>query len=107
MAIDVVGDITEEERTSIEFKKLSLAEALEKLSTNYGYLTDAEKGEKGDYGDKSEIMKISILPKGKEMASIRIATKESKHPEPFKFEFDPAEDMGGGVKPININLLIQ
>ncbi len=95
MKIKVVGAIPDEERISAEFDKLSLEEALEKLSTNYGLLTDSEKEEK-------KITKIIILPKGKEAAlSSNIVDQsetmesdsegnESERPEPFKFEFDPS-----------------
>ncbi len=40
MKIKVVGAIPDEERISAEFDKLSLEEALEKLSTSYGLLVD-------------------------------------------------------------------
>ncbi len=99
MVIDVVGNIPEKEKISVEFDRLSLKDALEKLSASYGYVMDAEKGEK-------KITKIIILPKGKEASSLRITArdsqiqegegKESRRPEPFKFEFDPSEYMEEG-----------
>ncbi len=46
MKIDVIGNIPEVERISVEFDRLSLKDALEKLSASYGYVMDAEKGEK-------------------------------------------------------------
>ncbi len=94
MKIDVIGNIPEEEKISVEFDRLSLKDALEKLSARYGYVMDTEKGEK-------KITKIIILPKGKETSPLRFTArysdiqdevgKESKRPEPFKFEFDPSE----------------
>ncbi len=119
MKIDVIGNIPEEEKISVGFDKLSLKEALEKLSSNYGYLMDSEKGEKEDHSNKLQITKIIILPKGKETSPSSLKTKqvaiqetkisetqeekeseikereskETKRPEPFKFEFDPTEFM--------------
>ncbi len=95
MKIKVVCTIPDEERISAEFDKLSLNEVLEKLSTNYGLLTDSEKEEK-------KITKIIILPKGKAALPSNIVDHsetmvsdndgdESERPEPFKFEFDPSK----------------
>ncbi|GJQ59119.1 MAG: hypothetical protein D8M57_04860 [Candidatus Scalindua sp. AMX11] len=94
MEIKIIGNIPEGEKISVEFEKLSLKEALEKLSASYGYVMDSEKGEE-------KITKIVVLPKGKETAPLRVAARESetqerkakdaKRPEPFKFEFNPAE----------------
>ncbi|MDR4497674.1 MAG: hypothetical protein MRK02_07130 [Candidatus Scalindua sp.] len=98
MVVDVVGNIPEEEKVSVEFNGLSLTDALEKLSSNYGYQMDSEKGE--------NIAKIIVLPKRKETATVGITAKESEiqereskesnRPEPFKFEFDPSEFMEKG-----------
>ncbi len=86
MEIDVVGNIPEEEKVSVNFNRLSLKDALEKLSTNYGYQMDAEK-------EEGNIVKIIILPKGEEARTQEIeSTKSVKH-EPFQFEFDPSEFM--------------
>lgn len=103
MKIDVIGNIPEEEKISVGFDKLSLKEALEKLSSNYGYLMDSERGEKEDHSNKLQITKIIILPKGEETETPKFTAKEStiqdsedketKRPEPFKFEFDPSEFM--------------
>ncbi len=87
MIIEVVGNIPEEEKISVDFDRLSLEDALEKLSSNYGYLMDAEKG-----GNK--IAEIIIIPKGEESRIQEIESKEQSRPEPFKFEFDPLESMG-------------
>ncbi len=94
MKIDVIGNILIEEKISVEFDRLSLKDALEKLSASYGYVMDAEKGEK-------QITKIIVLPKGKEASPLRFTAKdseiqeregkESKRPEPIKFEFDSLE----------------
>ncbi len=112
MEIDVIGNIPEEEKISIEVDKLSLKELLEELSANYGYLVDSENEEK-------RITKIIVLPKGKETSPSSLKTKqaaiqetkisetqdakeseinereskETKRPEPFKFEFDPSKYM--------------
>ncbi len=86
MKIEVLGDIPEEENISVKFDRLSLKDALEKLSSNHGFLMDS------DYGD-GKIAKIIILPKGKESRIQEIeSTKPVKH-ESFKFEFNPMEHM--------------
>ncbi len=96
MKIEVIANITEEEKVTLKFDRLSIADALEKLTTNYGYVMDSEKKEK-------KITKIIVLPKGQKTASSRTTTKQTriqeeekkevKRPEPFKFEFDPSEFM--------------
>lgn len=92
MKIEVVANIPEQEKVSIEFEKLSLEDAIKRLSTNYGYLMDTAKEEK-------RITRIIVLAKGKETGKAKSprpkpeeAVKEKKsRPEPFKFEFDPSE----------------
>jgi len=59
MKVEVVVNIPEEERINIKFHRLSLADALEKLSLNYGYIMNTE-------GEKKKIARIFVLPKGKE-----------------------------------------
>ncbi len=86
MKIDVIGNIPEGEKISVNFNNLSLAEALDKLSSNYGYVIDSGK-------EENKIAKMIILPKGKESRIQEIeSTTPVKH-EPFKFEFDPTEYM--------------
>ena len=117
MDIDVLGNILDEETISIEFDKLPLGKALERLSSNYGYQMKSEKGSK-------TISKIFILPKGTGITSTRPTTKEVEsrkepdtpnservlkaesakekesdketpaRPEPFKFQFDPSALLG-------------
>ncbi len=101
LEISVVGNIPEKEKISIDFEKLSLQDALGKLSTNYGFLMDSGKEGKSHDDKLSRIAKIIILPKGKETALADSTTKESVvteagHSEPFKFEFDPSEYMDKG-----------
>lgn len=101
MKIEVVGNIPDDEKSSVEFENLSLPEALEKLSSNYGYLIDTEKEQKSDHGNVLRITKIFVLPKGEETAPLIITAKDSeiqekegektKRPEPFKFEFNPMD----------------
>lgn len=86
MKIDVIGNIPEGEKISVKFDRLSLKDALEKLSSNYGYVIDSGK-------EENKIAKMIILPKGEES---RIQEREGTTPvkhEPFKFEFDPTENM--------------
>ncbi len=84
MSVEVAGNIPEEEKISVEFEKLLIKEALEKLNSNYGYQMDSEKGE-------NKIAKIIILPKGEKLRALERETTISVKHEPFKFEFDPAE----------------
>ncbi|MDR4506182.1 MAG: hypothetical protein MRK01_15525 [Candidatus Scalindua sp.] len=99
MKIEVVGNIHEKEKVSADFDKVSLKEALEKLSINYGYQMDSDDDGDDNNGHSSLITKIIILPKGREKELSEITSKdqdiqekqteEPKRPEPFIFEFDP------------------
>ncbi len=88
MKVEVVGSIACEEMITLKFDMLSIEDALRKLSTSYGYVMDSET-------EEEKITKIIVLPKGSEAVSHIPTTKEheskkqSKRPEPFKFEFDP------------------
>jgi len=118
MNIEVLGEIQEGETISTEFNQLPLAEALERLSPNYGYQMRTEKGEQ-------KISKIFILPKPQGFVRPKPAAKDlqlvepevsselavgerpdepesgkkddesdeekSARPAPFKFEFDPSD----------------
>ncbi len=92
MKVEVVGSIACEEMITLKFDMLSIEDALRKLSTSYGYVMDSET-------EEEKITKIIVLPKGNEAVSHIPTTKEheskkqSKRPEPFKFEFDPSEFM--------------
>ena len=113
MKIEVVADISEEEKITIRFDKLSLEDAIKRLRTSYAYVWNSEK-------EGGKITKIVLLPEGKGTAVSRPTTKESTveeekrlvkpessagkkiasekspRPEPFKFEFDPSEFVGKG-----------
>ncbi len=105
MKIEVVGNIHEEEKVSVDFDKLSLKEALEKLSASYGYQVDSHDGDNTN-DLSSRITKIIVLPKGRERALLKTTpndqeiqenkTEEPKRPEPFKFEFDPSKYLEEG-----------
>ena len=95
MKIDVVTEISDEERVSVKFSKIPIHEAIKRMSANYVYLTDSE-------GEKGKISKIVVLPKGKgkgkalksnssSLKSGEHAKKEKSAPEPFKFQFDPSK----------------
>jgi len=116
MGIEVLGNIPDEETISIEFEGLPLAQALERLSSNYGYQMQSTQGGK-------KMAKIFVLPKGSGINLPQEFQKESKptednviggfdfyahsesrqreepdkekssQPEPFKFEFDPSKFM--------------
>jgi len=106
MKIEVVADISEEEKITIRFDKLSLEAAIKKLRTSYAYVWNSEK-------EEGKITKIVLLPEGKGTAVSTIkeekklaksesrakkeaAKEKSPRPEPFKFEFDPSEFMEKG-----------
>jgi type II secretory pathway component GspD/PulD (secretin) len=108
MKIDVVANVPDQERITLEFEKLSIEEAVNKLSRNYLFVADSVKGE-------TKITKIIVVEAGNETALSRptvkefvitkeersvkpeskvreeAVKKESPPPEPFKFEFDPSQ----------------
>jgi hypothetical protein len=99
MDIEVDAQIGEDEKVTEQFEKLSLEEALDRLSANYAYLLDPEK-------DKGKIKKIVLLSKGGEGKGMVMskpapppqsrqveepARQAEERPEPFKFEFDPSK----------------
>lgn len=109
MKIDVLASIPENQKITAEFEKLSVEEAVNRLTTNYSFVMDSTKGER-------RITKVVILHQGRETALSRPTAqesaikkeekavkpetiivreeafrKESPPPEPFKFEFDPSK----------------
>ena len=108
MKIEVVADISEEEKITTKFDKLSLEDAIKRLRSSYAYVWNSEK-------EGGKITKIVLLPVGKgtglsrattkesiveeekrlvkseSSAGKKIASEKSPRPEPFKFEFDPSE----------------
>lgn len=120
MNLEVLGEIPAKETISAEFHNLPLEQALQRLSSNFGYQVKSEQG-------GQEISKIFILPKGtgentrftlEEVAPRKerevqkpervIQAENAKkieldkdpdnekpaRPEPFKFEFDPSALLG-------------
>jgi len=57
MKIEVVADISEEEKITTKFDKLSLEDAVKKLRTSYAYVWNSEKKE-------GKITKIVLLARG-------------------------------------------
>jgi len=103
MKIEVVAAISEEEKITIRFDKLSLEDAVKKLRTSYAYVWNSEK-------EGGKITKIVLLPEGKgmELSTIKeekklvkseskakkeAAIEKSPRSEPFKFEFDPLRSL--------------
>jgi hypothetical protein len=112
MRIEVIANIPDGEKITMEFERLSLEDAIKRLSRNYVYEKKSEEG---------KITKIMLLPKGEGTAlsipvikepevikgqkvvrpesALREKSKQPKpeeaekekspHPEPFKFEFKP------------------
>lgn len=116
MGIEVIGEISSQEKITAEFHNLPLEQALHRLSPNYGYQVNSKSGD-------TAITKIFVLPRGRindvvqfepqsgeprndpslpnaeqgiEAASSSENAKEEdepQRPEPFKFEFDPSAFM--------------
>lgn len=92
MKVEVIVNIPKENKISVKFHRLALTDALEKLSSNYGYIINTENGEK-------RVSRIFFLPKGKDIDNrkflnleIKETVKEKKlQAEHFKFQFDPSE----------------
>jgi len=112
MGIEVVGKIPPQETVTAEFYNLSLENALQRLSPNYGYQVGSKNGD-------TNITKIFVLPMGtingatqptrqimgaENSSDIQTAERQIKaksatakesdeenppRTEPFKFEFDP------------------
>jgi type II secretory pathway component GspD/PulD (secretin) len=94
MKIDVVAAVPENEEVTVDFEKLTLEEAVNRLSTNYSYQIDSEKTGK-------RITRIVVLDKRKietgaskptpamEQKAVKAESKlpeaVTKQPEPFKF----------------------
>ncbi|MCP5002463.1 MAG: hypothetical protein GY941_00700 [Planctomycetes bacterium] len=95
MKIDVVGNVHEEERISVEFENLSLKDALEMLSLNYGYQmnteANTEKREETNYEGQSQIAKIIVVPKERETRVDKLGKRG-----PFEFKFDPSKFLEKG-----------
>jgi hypothetical protein len=104
MDIEVDAQIGEDEKVTEQFEKLSLEEALDRLSANYAYLLDPDK-------EKGKIKKIVLLSKGSEGKGMIMsrpspttqsqqveekAEQTEERPEPFKFEFDPSKYLDKG-----------
>jgi hypothetical protein len=113
MKIEVVANIPEEEKVTMEFEKLSIEDVIKRLSVNYVYLIDSEKGKitkivflpksEGTVptAKESEVKKVESLPKPE--SRVEEASREKllpptheetekekpSKPEPFKFEFNP------------------
>lgn len=89
-ALLVEAQIGDDEKVTTEFHDLSLDQALKRLSGNYAYTTD---------GNNAKLSKLYIYPKGNAAPAGHGVAKTSENdagrrassPEPFKFEFDPAE----------------
>ncbi len=85
MKVEVVGYMPEGEKVSVKFDKLSIVKVLEKLGINYGYIKDTEGGEE-------KIVKIIILPVGKDTMPYRSNTTETYRSNTTK----GYETQGGG-----------
>jgi len=90
LGIEVEAQVGDQEKVTAEFQDLTLDQAMERLSGNYAYTTDS---------DGAKISKLFIYPKGIAAPAGRSVAAVSENdggrpessPEPFKFEFDPAE----------------
>jgi len=95
MDIKVDVHIAEDEKITEKFDRLPLEEALKRLSANYVYLINSEKG---------KAARIVLLKKGTMekrrvppvMAARGSQKGTSKKPEPFKLEFNDSDLMKDG-----------
>jgi len=85
MKIEVVADISEEEKITIRFDKLSLEDAIKRLPEGKG--TALSRPTTKEFEVKGE----KRLVKSESSAGKEAAREKSPRPEPFKFEFDPSE----------------
>ena len=100
MNIEVDARITDDEKVSEQFDRLTLEDTLKRLSSNYAYLIDSQK-------EQGRIKRIVLLSRGKGKVSPPVQTqsapgrrttveKSESRPEPFKFTFDPAKYLDKG-----------
>lgn len=95
----IEGSIAPEEKITIQFEHVALAEALKRMAKNISIVYTQDPKDKSP-----RIAKIVLLPGGHKVAAERIESTKSSQtsktpppPEPFKFEFDPAK--GAEKKP--------
>jgi len=87
LAIGVVAHISAHEKITVQFDRLSLTDALQRLHTNYAYVMEGKK-----------VVKLIVLPSGKERLRepesrrpAEVSGKAAPQPAPFRFEFDPSQ----------------
>jgi len=85
MKIEVIANITREQKITIELDMMYLGDALKRFKTNYAYITKTEK-------QKGNITKIVVVPKGGEKI---LPNKSEYNPQPpiQKFEHEPQPPM--------------
>jgi hypothetical protein len=84
MDIEVKAMVPEEEKITIAFDRLSLEDAIKRLSINYVYLIDSNR-------EEGKITKIVVLPEEEGKGKIVSGKVKKSREEPFKFEFDPSK----------------
>lgn len=90
LGMNVTPQIGDQEKVTVEFHKLSLAEALKRLNGNYAYTAD---------GDDGKFVKLFVFSKGKSARASHGVVEASEcgverpasSAESFTFEFNPAE----------------
>ena len=83
MKIEVVANIPEEEKITIEFDMIYLEDAIKRFRTSYAYITKSEK-------EKGKITKIVVVPKGLGKGlSTKFKLKYDPQPSIQEFEYDP------------------
>ena len=87
MKIEVVANIPEKEKITIEFDKLSVEDAIKRLReyADIVYVKDSEK-------EKAKITKIMVFPKGKGEELYKSTIKEEKKEELAKPEIGVGEE---------------
>jgi len=81
MKIEVVANLSREEKITVEFDMMYLGDAIKRFRKNYAYITETEK-------ERGKITKIVVVPKG--IGKVRFKKLEYK-PQPSiqKFEYKP------------------
>ena len=80
MKIEVVANISREEKITVELGMMYLGDAIKRFRTNYAYITESEE-------EKGKITKIVVVPKGLGMPII--SQKKSVVKERREFGYNP------------------
>jgi type II secretory pathway component GspD/PulD (secretin) len=108
MNIEVLALLSEQEKITLDFEKLPLEEAIERLIRNYPHLIVSQEGDRritrivalqksGDPVPSNPVVKDTEAKKQETPIKLesrmreQAVRKESPPPEPFRFQFDPSQ----------------